>query len=250
MLIARGVYSYILNSMKPTGRRESGVRGTGGPMAGRRDGAGGSRTAVAALLEAAFAVFSRRGYRATRLEEVAEAAGVTKGAIYHHFDSKEELLRRAIEHRHHVMFAEIESTSAGTGAPAPVRIRQALRRVWQHWLEPGWGPAFRLLVGEISVEFPALFRMWAQDGPIRGWELIRDLIEEGVQRGEFRRGTDAEVSARLIVSGLMLQAAFQVHLGLGDLAPCDADRIFDSSVEQFLHGLSVVHGTMSGLSAE
>ena len=126
-----------------------------------------------------------------------------------------------------------------------VKIRHVLRRVWRHWMEPGWGPAFRLLLGEISVEFPALFRLWAQEGPIRGWVLVRDLIEEGVEDGEFRRGVDAEVSARLIVSGLMLQAAFHVHLGLHDLAPCDADRIFDSSVDVFLHGLSVVHGVVS-----
>lgn len=53
---------------------------------------------------------------------------------------------------------------------------------------------------------------------------------------------DAEVSARLAVSGLMLQAALQVHLGLDELAPCDPDRIFESSVDLVLHGLSVTHG--------
>jgi hypothetical protein len=52
---------------------------------------------------------------------------------------------------------------------------------------------------------------------------------------------DAEVAARLVVSGLMLQAALHVHLGLGDLAPCDPDRIFDSAVDVFLHGLAVTH---------
>jgi hypothetical protein len=52
---------------------------------------------------------------------------------------------------------------------------------------------------------------------------------------------DAEAAARLVVSGLLLQAAFHVHLGLGDLAPGDPDRIFDSAVDLFLHGLSVIH---------
>jgi AcrR family transcriptional regulator len=195
-------------------------------------------------------VFAARGYRATRLEEVAEAAGLTKGAIYHHFESKEDLLRRAFERRHQVMFSEIARAIEGDPAPASVKIRQVLRRVWQHWMEPGWGPAFRLLLGEISVEFPALFRIWAQDGPIRGWTLVRELIEEGVERGEFRVGVDAEVWARLIVSGLMLQAAFHVHLGLHDLAPCDTDRVFDSSVDGLVHGLSVVHGVTRGTNGE
>ncbi|HLF89858.1 MAG TPA: TetR family transcriptional regulator [Anaerolineales bacterium] len=43
------------------------------------------------LLDAALSVFSRKGYHATRLEDIAEAASVTRGAIYHHFGSKADL---------------------------------------------------------------------------------------------------------------------------------------------------------------
>ncbi len=200
---------------------------------------------VQALLDAAFRVFALRGYRATRLEEVAREAGVTKGAIYYYFDSKEDLLRRAVQNRHRAIYGEIAEALAAERAPASVRIRLVLRRIWQHLLEPEWGPAFRLMVGEVSVEFPAIFRLWAEDGPIQGWTLVRALIEEGVAGGEFRSSVDAEVSARMVVSGLLLQAALQVHLGLDDVVPCDTDRIFDSSVDVFLHGLSVTHGMPS-----
>jgi len=194
-----------------------------------------------ALLNAAFRSFAVNGYRATRLEEVAEAAGATKGAIYYYFDSKEDLLRRAVETRHRAIFAEIEEAMAAERAPVSAKVRFVLRKVWQHWLEPGWGQTFRLIVGEMSLEFPALFRSWAEEGPIQGCALVRELIEEGIRRGEFRPAVDAEVSARLVVSGLMLQAVLHVHLGLDELAPCDPDRIFDSAVDLFLHGLSVTH---------
>jgi TetR/AcrR family transcriptional regulator len=194
-----------------------------------------------ALLAAAFRVFAARGYRAARLEEVADAAGMTKGAIYYYFQSKEDLLRRALQHQHRAIFAEIAEALEAERGPASVKIRFVLRKVWQHWLEAGWGHAFRLLVGEVSVEFPAVFRLWADEGPIHGWALIRGLIEEGVAAGEFRQDVDAEVAARLVLSGLMLQAALHVHLGLDELVPCDPDRIFDSAVDVFLHGLSVIH---------
>jgi AcrR family transcriptional regulator len=194
-----------------------------------------------ALLEAAFRVFAARGYRAASLEEVAEAAGMTKGAIYYYFDGKEDLLRRALEQRHRAIFTEISEALRAERGPASVKIRFALRKVWLHWVEAGWGHAFRLLVGEVSVEFPAVFRIWAEEGPIHGWALVRGLIEEGVAAGEFRQDVDAEVAARLVLSGLMLQAALHVHLGLDELVPCDPDRIFDSSVDLFLHGLSVTH---------
>jgi AcrR family transcriptional regulator len=197
--------------------------------------------APAALLEAAFRVFGARGYRAVRLEEVADAAGVTKGAIYYYLDSKEDLFRRALSHRHHAVFAEIAEALQAQQGPTSAKIRFVLRKVWQRWVEPGWGQAFRLLVGEVSVEFPAVFRTWAEEGPIHGWRLLRTLIEEGVATGEFRQDVDADVAARLVLSGLMLQAALHVHLGLDELAPCDHDRIFDSSVDLFMHGLAMTH---------
>lgn len=193
------------------------------------------------LLDAAFNVFSRKGYRATRLEEVAEAAGMTKGAIYYYFSGKEDLLRQAVEKRHRAIFREIEEALGKEDAPASAKIRLALRKVWSHWAEPAWGDAFRLVVGQLSVEFPALFRTWAREGPLEGYRLVRRLIESGIEGGEFRRDVDPEAAARLVVSGLLLQAAFHLHLGLDDMAPGDPDRIFDSAVDLFLHGLSVTH---------
>jgi TetR/AcrR family transcriptional regulator len=194
-----------------------------------------------ALLEAAFQVFSLKGYRATRLEEVADAAGLTKGAIYYYFSGKEDLLRRALERRHRVFFRDIQAALDLEEAPASAKIRLALRKIWEHWTEPSWGHAFRLVVGQLSVEFPALFRTWAEEGPIEGYQMVRKLIETGIRNGEFRPDVDPEAGARLVVSGLLLQAAFHVHLGLADLAPGDPDRIFDSAVDLFLHGLSVTH---------
>ena len=93
-----------------------------------------------ALLEAAFRVFAARGYRAVRLEEVADAAGVTKGAIYYYFASKEDLFRRALAHRHHAIFTEIAKALQVARGPTSVKIRFVLRKVWQRWMEPGWGP--------------------------------------------------------------------------------------------------------------
>ncbi len=166
---------------------------------------------------------------------------MTKGAIYYHFEGKEDLLRQALKHRHRAIFGEIERELAQQRAPASTKIRLVLRRLWQHVLNPTWGHTFRLMFGEAGVEFPALFRMWAEEGPIQGWSVVRRLIEEGVRNGEFQPGVDPEVAGRLAVSGLMLQGALQVHSGLQDLAPCDLDRIFDSGVDLFVHGLTVTH---------
>lgn len=51
-----------------------------------------------ALLDAALSVFRTKGYTATRLEDICEAAGLTKGSFFHHFKSKEDLAIAAAEH--------------------------------------------------------------------------------------------------------------------------------------------------------
>ncbi len=195
-----------------------------------------------ALLNAAFRVFATRGYHGTRLEEVADEAGLTKGAIYYHFEGKEDLLRRAVRYRHATIFLDVERELRQLDAPASVKIRHVLRRLWQHLLEPAWGHTFRLMFGEVGLRFPALFRMWVEEGPIRGWFLVMDLIRGGVERGEFRPDVDPEVASRMIVSGLMLQVALQVHTGAEDLAPCSLDRILDSGMEVWLRGLTEGRG--------
>ncbi|MEJ2746340.1 MAG: TetR family transcriptional regulator [Anaerolineae bacterium] len=50
-----------------------------------------------ALLDAALAAFSDKGYQATRLQEIAEMAGTTRGAIYHHFENKADLYKQLLE---------------------------------------------------------------------------------------------------------------------------------------------------------
>lgn len=189
------------------------------------------------LLEAALNVFAERGYSATRLEDVASAAGVSKGAIYHYFDGKEDLLRKALQSR-------IECIMEGLGAeleeetrPVSAKLRLVLREVWRHWVMPEWGRLFLLLIGEVGTQLPAMFEAWAREGPIRGWSLIEQLIDEGKAAGEFRPDVDAKVAGRLITSGLAWQAVLHIHMDMQRLDPCEPDRIFDSSVEIFMAGL-------------
>src|SRR3954463_8377818 len=75
------------------------------------------------ILDAALAVFAERGYRNTRLEHVGEAAGVTKGTIYHYFTNKEELLLRAIGHRRDASFSQTDAILRDETDPAPERMR-------------------------------------------------------------------------------------------------------------------------------
>lgn len=186
------------------------------------------------LLEAALQVFARNGYRSTTLDEVAEAAGVTKGAIYHYFDTKEALLLGVIEHYQKLAFARAEQAIRDERLPASTRIRLLIRKMFSD--TEGRRDLLALLVRGVTHELPRVHERWLH-GPARLWTMLARLVEEGKMREEFRPDADGEVGARVLVSGLMLQLMWQQHAETMPALAMDADRLIDSSVELFLEAM-------------
>ncbi|MGH9884318.1 MAG: TetR/AcrR family transcriptional regulator [bacterium] len=190
------------------------------------------------ILEAALTVFAERGFHDARLEEIADAAGVTKGAIYHYFDTKEDLLLRAIEYHQSQGYAELEAALPDRSAPATVRIRAMLRKAFG-----SKNPARRAVLVMLQTavrEVPEIHAQWLANGPLKTWQLLAELIAEGQRTGEFRRDADADVAGRVVLSGVLLQVLWQRHApsvpGLG----IDEDRLIDSAADLLLAGLRPV----------
>jgi AcrR family transcriptional regulator len=188
------------------------------------------------ILDAALKVFAERGYRNTRLEDIGEAAGVTKGAIYHYFANKEELLLRAIEHRREEALGRIEDVLRDKTAPVSTRLRLVVRR-WFGSVPEERLAVITLLVQGIAHEAPDAFRRWLAGGPAASARLIASLVREGQARGEFRADADADVAARMLLSGLLQQTVWQQYgSDVPELAVAQ-DRLVDSALELFLHSL-------------
>ena len=87
------------------------------------------------ILDAAMLVFRRQGFRRSSIEQAAEAAGLTRQALYHHFKSKEELFRAVIERLHeNALAAEIaagEATEKAGGSLADILIAEITARIGQ-----------------------------------------------------------------------------------------------------------------------
>jgi len=191
------------------------------------------------LLDAALAVFAERGYRNARIDDVAEAAGVTKGAVYHHFANKEQLLSRAIEHYLATAFGDLDALLRGEGGPASVRIRMLLRRGFGS-ADPKRRRVLALLLQDLRHDVPRAYRQWLAGGPMKGWQLLADLIEEGKTNGEFRPDVDAESAARVTIAGLMAQLVWQQLAREVPGLAIDEDRLIDSTIDLLLHGLRPV----------
>jgi AcrR family transcriptional regulator len=77
-----------------------------------------SRATREALIEAAHRLFAERGYAAVSAEDIVSAAGVTRGALYHHFDNKRDLFRAMFEELEGGLTDEIAAAIQAAGDPA------------------------------------------------------------------------------------------------------------------------------------
>jgi AcrR family transcriptional regulator len=187
------------------------------------------------LLDAAFRVFAEHGYRSTRLEQVAEAAGVTKGTIYYYFRNKEDLFRQTIEHHRRHLDANLDALLESVPGTIATKLRVGLRRAWLDLAGPA-GALMRLMIGEVSIEAPELFRAWLTEVVSHGTAELAASIRLGQASGEFRSDADPEVAARMFIFSVLMEAMMQHH-GLGDGDPLPLDRRVAAGVELMLHSL-------------
>ena len=159
------------------------------PENGRRD-----------LTDIAIDCFARYGYRATSIDRIAKAAGLTKGAIYYHFKDKEELLFAAVANRVEPVRAPRHQRD-----PAPVDDAvAALRRTTEVCLEHATKSNHRRFIVTLMVEalgtnarLSAQFREMMQ----RFRAFLRDIIERGQKQGVFRADVDAVAAAASLRRG-------------------------------------------------
>ncbi len=188
------------------------------------------------LLEAALVVFAKRGYRNTRLDDVADEAGVTKGTIYHYFDTKEALLLGVIEHYQALAFGRVEDVLRDESLTASERISLLIRKTFLGRPKSG-RYLLALLVRDIAHEVPRVHERWLRDGPVRLWTIIGRIVDQGKARGEFRSEADGLVAARDLVSALLLQLMWQQHAASVPGLAIDEERLIDATIELFLAGL-------------
>lgn len=160
------------------------------------------------ILDAALQVMSRRGYAATKLDEVAKAARVTRGAIYHHFGGKRELFTALIENASAVSNRAVAQAIAEGGDFVSIA-----RRVLVYTLDLLENDArFRgttallLLNSHDSTELAPLRKARIQQG-LATLEQITGFFSMGRQQGAIRADVDPAVAARAFLAyqnGLVL----------------------------------------------
>jgi AcrR family transcriptional regulator len=154
------------------------------------------------ILQAAMQVFAERGLARARVEDIASAAGVSKGTVYLYFDGKEELFKEAV--RGQVRRTLKGLAEAAVGDDPAERLDRFVTAYWTHLRRPAFGRLYRIILAELD-QFPELSRFFAKEVSGRVLLLSNEIIALGVAAGRFR-SVDPEVASRMIV-GLMVQHA-------------------------------------------
>jgi len=181
------------------------------------------------ITEAAFAAFAEKGYAATRVEEVAKRAGVSKGLLYLYFKTKEELFKAVV--RSIVMpridALEVELDRSQLTAEAFIRgpVLDFMKRV------PGSpvSVVIRLMISE-APKHPDLVEFYWDNVASRGLGALQRLIEHGVENGEFRRSAVNDLP-QLLLAPVMMSVVWGLVFANRSL---DTDKLIETNLDMIL----------------
>ena len=190
----------------------------------------------AEILAAALACFKERGFTATRLEDVAAKAGVTKGTIYLYYPSKEELFKAVVRGE---LVPNIERLEAALAAPgSAAALLGQLFTVWvQHIVPSPVSIIPKLVIAEAS-NFPELARFYLETAVHRGLRLIAALLRRGIADGEFRP-VNVDHVVYCIIGPLLFTVLWQHSLEPYDDRPLDVRAVCGAHLDLLLHGLQM-----------
>jgi AcrR family transcriptional regulator len=188
----------------------------------------------AEILEAALASFKERGFAATRLEDVAARAGVTKGTIYLYYPSKEELFKAVVRGK---LVPNLQRLEAALSEPGPAAaLLEQLFAIWARDLVPSPVSVLPKLVIAEAGNFPELARFYLETVVHPGLGLIASVLRRGIAGGEFRP-VDVDHVVYSIIGPLLLTALWKHSLGPHDDRSLDAHAVGRAHLDLILHGL-------------
>ena len=189
------------------------------------------------LLDAALDLFVEKGYAATRVEEVAARAGVSKGTLFLYFPSKEELFKAVVRENIVGRFAEWRNELLHYEGSTADMLRYGYRTWWESIGSTRASGITKLILSE-ACNFPDITAFYQQEVILPGQEMIRALLQRGIDRGEFRP-VPLEYAVFTVLAPMIFLMLWKHSVGA--CVPVDMEfdpeRYIASQVETLLHGL-------------
>jgi len=193
------------------------------------------------LIDAALAAFVEKGLSATRMEDVAKLAGVSKGTLYLYYPSKEELFKAVVRGTLLPTLAEAKVMIDHWQGNTSDLIRLLLRIWWQHIGTSPGADVYKLIVTDVG-NVPDLAQFYLDEIMRPSYEMLGATFQRGIDRGEFR-----SIDVNVLVQSLLAPAQFVAlysnctrHIA-DNPYPMQAELFMKTNLELFLSGLKVQH---------
>lgn len=191
------------------------------------------------LLDAALDLFVEKGFAATRAEEVAARAGVSKGTLFLYFQSKEELFKAVISENISGRFGEWNAEFDAFNGSSADMLRYVMNMWWERVGATRASGITKLIISE-AHNFPEVTAYYQAEVIEPGQALIRRILQRGVDRGEFVVA-DMEHAMYSVIAAMVFLVMSKHSIGAcvpADRA-LDPRRYIDSQAGIILNGLMV-----------
>jgi len=191
------------------------------------------------LLDAALDLFVEKGFAATRAEEVAARAGVSKGTLFLYFQSKEELFKAVIRENLSGRFKEWSREFETFEGSTAEMVAYCMNVWWERVGNTRASGITKLMMSE-AANFPELAAFYQQEVVMPGQTLIRRMLQRGIDRKEFKP-MDLDYAVFGLIAP-MIYLIISKH-SAGICMPHDMvlnpKKYIDSQVSMILHGMCV-----------
>ncbi len=154
------------------------------------------------LLAAALDLFVEKGFAATRLEDVAARAGVSKGTLYLYYENKEALFKAVIQEGIIPVIVENEAIAAQHSGSSFDLMEKLLANWWNKIGQTAFAGIPKLMVAE-ARNFPELGRYYVENVINRGRALVGSALQRGMASGEFRT-MEVETTIDVVIAPILM----------------------------------------------
>lgn len=187
------------------------------------------------IVAAAFEVFAEKGFAAARLDDIAARAGVSKGAIYLYFATKEDIFQAVVEQGVAPNLHNLAALAAANPQNFPDLVRAFTQVMAQVASTTPLGGIIKMVIGE-ARNFPELARVWHDQLIVPALGALSAAIAAAQARGEIRPGDPRHYAAGLI-SPLLVGVIWRETFTPIGAEPFDLPALMEQHVETLLRGM-------------
>lgn len=187
------------------------------------------------LVAAALACFAERGFAATKLDDIAAKAGVSKGTVYLYFPSKDELFKTVVRESLLPNIAQVEAMLDVSDMPASEQLRRLLEFMTGRMAASPAGIIPKLVITEAG-NFPDIARFYLDQVVHRGFALVGRVLTRGIESGEFRP-VDVRHTTFCVIAPMLMTALWRHSLGRYEPDALDPNALWHTHIELLLQGL-------------